>query len=170
MYNYSASKPRLNNCTLTRNSANRDGGGIYNYGYGTIVTNCILWQNNPNQIKGPAAVSYSDIEDVWSGLDNINVDPCFADSGCWVNANDPNQIAEPNDPNAVWIDGNHHLKSQAGRWDPVSESWIQDDVTSPCIDAGDPNSLVGDEPFPNGGIINMGAYGGTAEASKSPEN
>ena len=23
------------------------------------------------------------------------------------------------------------------------------------------------EPFPNGGIINMGAYGGTAEASKS---
>jgi len=26
---------------------------------------------------------------------------------------------------------------------------------------------VGYEPFPNGGIINMGAYGGTAEASKS---
>ena len=23
------------------------------------------------------------------------------------------------------------------------------------------------EPFPNGGIVNMGAYGGTAEASKS---
>jgi inhibitor of cysteine peptidase len=26
---------------------------------------------------------------------------------------------------------------------------------------------VGDEPFPNGVLINMGAYGGTAEASKS---
>jgi hypothetical protein len=26
---------------------------------------------------------------------------------------------------------------------------------------------VGLEPFPNGGIINMGAYGGTTEASKS---
>jgi hypothetical protein len=25
----------------------------------------------------------------------------------------------------------------------------------------------GFEPFPNGGIVNMGAYGGTAEASKS---
>jgi hypothetical protein len=42
-----------------------------------------------------------------------------------------------------------------------------DGVTSPCIDAGDPNCLVGDEPIPNGGHINMGAYGGTAEASKS---
>jgi len=42
-----------------------------------------------------------------------------------------------------------------------------DDVTSPCIDAGDPNSPVGDEPEPNGGRINMGAYGGTEEASKS---
>jgi hypothetical protein len=44
---------------------------------------------------------------------------------------------------------------------------VKDDVTSPCIDAGDPNSPVGEEPFPNGGRINMGAYGGTAEASKS---
>ncbi len=42
-----------------------------------------------------------------------------------------------------------------------------DAATSPCIDAGDPNSPVGDEPQPNGGRINMGAYGGTAEASKS---
>ncbi|MGD2095402.1 MAG: hypothetical protein PVH77_10380 [Phycisphaerales bacterium] len=36
------------------------------------------------------------------------------------------------------------------------------------VDAGDPNSPVGDEPLPNGGVINMGAYGGTREASKSP--
>ena len=42
-----------------------------------------------------------------------------------------------------------------------------DEVTSPCIDAGDPMSPIGREPFPNGGRINMGAYGGTAEASKS---
>jgi hypothetical protein len=28
-------------------------------------------------------------------------------------------------------------------------------------------SPIGLEPFPNGGIINMGAYGGTAEASKA---
>ena len=67
----------------------------------------------------------------------------------------------------MWVDGDYHLKSEAGRWDPVSESWVIDNVTSLCIDAGDPNSLVGDEPAPNGDRINMGAYGGTAEASKS---
>jgi hypothetical protein len=33
---------------------------------------------------------------------------------------------------------------------------------------GDPNSPVGNEPEPNGDIINMGAYGGTVEASKTP--
>jgi hypothetical protein len=40
-------------------------------------------------------------------------------------------------------------------------------VTSPCIDAGDPASACGNEPIPNGGRINMGAYGNTAQASKS---
>ncbi len=28
-------------------------------------------------------------------------------------------------------------------------------------------SPIGLEPFPNGGFVNMGAYGGTAQASKS---
>ena len=59
------------------------------------------------------------------------------------------------------------MKPQAGRWDPNIQSWVLDDVTSPRIDAGDPNSPIGHEPFPNGGIVNMGAYSGTAEASKS---
>ena len=45
---------------------------------------------------------------------------------------------------------------------------MSDDVNSPCIDSGDPNSPVAFEPFPNGRIINMGAYGGTLQASKSP--
>ena len=64
--------------------------------------------------------------------------------------------------------GDYHLKSKAGRWDPNSQTWVIDDVNSPCIDAGDPNDSIGYEPNPNGGRINMGAYGGTAEASKSP--
>jgi len=33
------------------------------------------------------------------------------------------------------------------------------------IGAGDLSSPVGEEPFPNGGRVNMGAYGGTGEAS-----
>jgi hypothetical protein len=41
-------------------------------------------------------------------------------------------------------------------------------VTSVCIDAGYPFSPLGYEPPPNGNRINMGAYGGTPQASMSP--
>ncbi len=41
---------------------------------------------------------------------------------------------------------------------------------SPCIDAGDPASPFFNEPQPNGGRVDMGAYGNTPEAtSKSPD-
>ena len=43
-----------------------------------------------------------------------------------------------------------------------------DGVNSPCIDTGDTSDPIGIEPNPNGGRINIGVYGGTAEASKSP--
>jgi hypothetical protein len=39
--------------------------------------------------------------------------------------------------------------------------------SSPCIDAGDPRSDFSHEPEPNGGRINMGAYGGTEDATRS---
>jgi len=87
----------------------------------------------------------------------------FANPGHWA----PN--ATPGNPDDdFWVEGDYHLKSRAGRWDSASKSWVKDNVTSPCIDGGDPNTSVGDEPSPNGGRINMGAYGGTAEAGKSP--
>jgi hypothetical protein len=38
---------------------------------------------------------------------------------------------------------------------------------SPAIDAGDPNSDYSNEPWPNGGRVNMGAYGNTKEATRS---
>jgi hypothetical protein len=71
------------------------------------------------------------------------------------------------DLTAVWVPGDYHLMSEAGRWDLATGTWVQDSVTSPCIDAGDPNSPVEQESLPNGGRINMGAYGGTGQASLS---
>ena len=121
-----------------------------------------LWHNDVNYLRD------NSVDDTLAGPGSISVDPYFARPGRWINVSDPNLAAEQDDPNAVWIDGDYHLKSQAGRWDPVHENWIIDDITSPCIDAGDPNSPIGSELLPNGGVINMGAYGGTVEASKSP--
>jgi hypothetical protein len=44
---------------------------------------------------------------------------------------------------------------------------VLDKVTSPCVDGGDPDDDVLDEPMPNGGRIDMGAFGGTPFASMS---
>jgi hypothetical protein len=59
------------------------------------------------------------------------------------------------------------LQSRTGRWDPDIRTWVNDKIASPCIDRGDRTMPAGNEPFPNGGIINMGAYGGTTQAGKS---
>ncbi len=153
------------NCTFIENWA-EFGCAIYCFGT-AYANNCIFW-GSEDQIfvddayAAPTFVRYCDVQGNWPGEGNIDTAPCFADPGYWDTNGTPE---DPNDD--FWIDGDYHLKSQAGRWDPKSQSWVKDDVTSPCIDAGDPNSPIGYEPFPNGGRINMGAYGGTAEASKS---
>ena len=139
------SRPIIKNCTFYGNSATGEGGAISTYSSPESISNCILWGNWPDEIRGTATITYSDVRGGYSGAGNMDVDPRFADPGA----------------------GDFHLKSQAGRWNPNSENWVQDGLTSPCIDAGDPMTPIGPEPFPNGGIINMGAYAGTSEASKS---
>ena len=58
-----------------------------------------------------------------------------------------------------------HVRSEYGRFQ--DSEWVLDSVTSPCVDAGDPASNYVAEPLPNGGNVNIGAYGNTPEASKS---
>ncbi len=160
----------LEKCTFNGNWAKQNS-AISQYSSSILnISNCIIW-NGQDSISdsnsSTLTVSYSDIQGGWEGEGNIDLDPLFANPGYWADATDPNIVVEPENPNAVWVEGDYHLKSQAGRWNPNTQSWVQDDVTSPCIDTGDPNSPIGLEPFPNGGYINMGAYGGTSEASKS---
>ena len=133
------------NSTFWGNSS-LNGGGVYN----SIVSNCVLWDNtaplNP-QISSTTIPEYSCIES-WTGggIENINSDPLFID---------------PNN-------GDFHLKSEYGRWDPNQSLWVYDAMTSPCIDAGDPaDSNWMEELWPHGKRINMGAYGGTPQASMS---
>ena len=62
---------------------------------------------------------------------------------------------------------NLHPLSKTGYVDDDGEWTQSEDQHSPAIDTGDPSDPVGAEPDPNGGVVNLGAYGGTAEASKS---
>ena len=159
------------NCTIADNYADEKGAGLLLRNSSVTVVNSILWANMPREIvlSGTAKVSvqYSTVTGGWPGLGNRSSDPLFAGVSQWVDPQNPAIVVGPDRPGAVWVTGDYHLQSQAGRWDPDTSAWVQDKVTSPCIDAGDPATPVGQEPSPNGGIINMGAYGGTAHASKT---
>jgi hypothetical protein len=149
------------NCTFSGNYGGEQGAGLYLCDSNAVLLNCIVWDNLPYQIAVACGldpnITFSDVQDTWPGQGNIDIDPCFAELGYWAD--------EPFDPNAVWVGGDYHLKSQAGRWEPYSASWLIDDVTSLCIDAGGPNSDWTAELWPHGKRINMGAYGGTQQAS-----
>jgi len=137
-YNY----PVITNCTIVGNMQNGIAGSF------PTITNSIIRANSLQQVAEniQATITYSDVQGGWPGEGNLDVDPLFADPD----------------------NGDYHLKSQAGRWDPAGRCWVTDDLTSPCIDAGGPAGPVGSEPDPNGGRINMGVFGGTVEAGKSP--
>jgi uncharacterized membrane protein len=157
------------NCNIVNNSAAEDGGGINFYIYLYLylhnppirtITNSIIWGNSPDQIYPVDATkivgTYSDVQGGWSGTGNINTEPRFVDA----NNND------------------YHLKSEGWRWDKTSNQWTWDDATSRCIDAGNPGYPLGNEPMillvdPLNRLgvnkrIDMGYYGGTAEASMPP--
>ncbi|HUW82026.1 MAG TPA: pre-peptidase C-terminal domain-containing protein [Phycisphaerae bacterium] len=149
--------PALTNCTLSANSAPLGNALACNSTGQQVpstleVTNCILWDGGNevwNNDGSAIVITYSDVQAGWLGVGNIDCDPLFADPA----------------------NGDYHLKSNFGRWDPTANAgagdWVSDAVHSPCIDAGDPSDSVGDEPEPNGSTVNMGSFGGTEFASKS---
>jgi len=135
MENLNTSRPTLLNCTFSANFATQAGGGISSIQDGRpILVNCILWDNSDesgtgaysSQIRGQAVVSYSCVQnslsrDAWPGEGNINADPCFADPGHWDLNGTPDNLTDD-----FWIDGDYHLKSQMGRWNSTSQSWVID--------------------------------------------
>ncbi|MCP4261888.1 MAG: hypothetical protein GY774_30955 [Planctomycetes bacterium] len=163
--NINYNKPTITNCVIAENYQHGISGGMSTITNCTIVsnsqagisdsrptiTNSIIYYNGMDadfvQIEDnvTATITYTDVQGGWLGQGNIDADPLFANPD----------------------NSDYHLKSQVGRWDLASKGWIGDDVTSPCIDAGDPDTPIGLEPLPNGGIINMGVYGGTLQASRS---
>lgn len=94
--------------------------------------------NSYNDVWNNTSGNYSNIS---AGTGSISVDPLFGNI----------------------IINDFHLKSQTGRWNGTT--WINDTVTSPCIEAGDPSSDNSISLW--GGRIEMGAYGNTPEASNN---
>ena len=158
----------LVNCTVASNqtiaTSDRLGGGLHarNASGSTIVSNCIFWANRDgdggswklndiHQAAGSVNLYYSSFSSTSSpGLRGtitqnaglITGDPLFGSN---------------------YTD--FHLKSEYGRWS--AGVYVFDATNSPCIDVGDPGSDYSNEPTSNGGRINMGAYGNTAQASRS---
>jgi hypothetical protein len=168
----------ITNCTIVGNNADgihfysrEDNGMVFNIKNSIIVLNRNLgiyysashfvgwsiridysnmWGNLDGDYGGPNN-NYLQIE---IGSNQLSEDPFFAKRGFW-------------DSSMIWYEGDYHLKSTLGRWDTRSLDWAQDPIDSPCLDRGDPNDSYDNEPYPNSGRINLGAYGNTIEASMS---
>jgi len=133
------SSPAISNLTIVGNTY-----GIEAYADSEPdISNTILWNNTDGDLFGCRA-RYSCVER--GGEGNITADPMFVDPD----------------------NGDYHIRSERGRYWPEHDIWVLDKVTSPCVDRGDPYADTSNEPMPNGGRINIGAYGGTLEASLSP--
>ena len=142
------------NCTIAHNNLSGSksssiGGGIHSVSSNIAIRNSIVWYNDGGALvllspSSNSPVAYSNVEGGMTGQENINATPRFASTG----------------------GDDYHLQSSLGRYDPWRDDWVVDHYDSPCIDAGDPQDPVGAEPLTNGQCINMGAYGGTTQASK----
>ena len=76
----------LSNCTICDNATSATGGGIWAYNDVILtVTNSILWGNTGlgggDQIycDGTVVVTFSDVQDGWTGTGNIDAPPLFSD-------------------------------------------------------------------------------------------
>ena len=135
------SSPTISNLTIVDNMYGIEASD----GSDPDISNIIFWNNIYSDLFGCRA-RYSRVDEVSAGQGNIDGDPLFVDPE----------------------NGDYHLRSNRGRYWPEHDIWVLDRLTSPCIDGGDPNAEPLIELQPNGGRINMGAYGGTAQASLSP--
>lgn len=146
----------ITNTTVADNSCGVDSSGcglaVDPYSNVAVANSIFFGHNGDDFIVAPVStltVTYTLSQEAISGTGNITGDPLFA--------------------NPAGHD--YHLKSTTGRWDPTasggSGAWVTDFSQSPAIDAGNPASAYIFEPQPNGGRVNMGAYGNTTQASKS---
>jgi len=159
----SESKAVISHNTFSDNSA-RHGGAIYCRQSSPTIEHCIFAHSKLggavkcDRHSKPAMAYCAVFGNTGGGLFRVDQ---FGDSA-------PMSCAGAVNADPLFADrsgGDLHLKSKAGR--RTATGWTKDSVHSPCIDAGNPKAEVGGEPAPNGRRVNIGAYGGTAQAAKS---
>ena len=133
-------QPQLANCTFSRNVADDKGGAIYSFSSQGGITNCICWDNQPDQIAADATRYMSTnniIQGGWPGPTNLDANPLFVD------ADGPDNIAGTEDDDLRLLPG------------------------SPCIDAGANSVFVlsvatdlAGGPRIENGTVDIGAYEG----------
>lgn len=79
-----SSSPIVSNCTFARNTSVSRGSVVTVFGAGAAtIANCILWNDDTTEIYGAfgteLAVTYSDIQDGFTGDENLNEAPLFID-------------------------------------------------------------------------------------------
>lgn len=154
------SRATVTACTLADNLSTEWpgwGGAVLAQASDIVLKDCIVWGNlgldGPDDFAvvdgGTLSAVFTLSAEALPGAGNLTADPLFADPG----------------------QGDYHVRSRAGRWDPAGAdgegTWVRDAESSPAIDAGDPAAAFDLEPEPNGGRVNLGAFGNTAEASRS---
>ncbi|MBN2375183.1 MAG: hypothetical protein JXD22_02190 [Sedimentisphaerales bacterium] len=113
----------MTNCTVSGNTSSSNGGGVLCQNSLMVIRNCIFWSdkagNDGDELSASGFsdvwVEYCSMEDGLLGVD-INGDavinwfnsdhfePHFASAGYWQGM--------------LWVQGDYHLKSLAGRWNP----------------------------------------------------
>lgn len=155
----------VENCSFYTNclSVLTNGGAIYMQRSSLLVKNSILWSDTVPSGVGMEIYSVSgDVTVTYSCLTETNDTYVYVPVGVKTISN--SMVMNPLFAGTSDL----HLQSMHGRWNPSITNWVYDSIDSPCIDAGDPASSYSNEPEYNGGRINMGAYGNTIQASKSP--
>lgn len=175
----------MHNITIANNRIYNAGCGIWTtnysavYGYAEInVTNNVIYNNSDDGIKMESryvALNISNniiTNNSGYGINVLAGNITHSYNNVWGNTlgSYNNATAGTGDicSDPLFVDSataDFHLKSTGGHKN--GSTWVYDDVTSPCIDAGDPSSDYSNEPAPNGQRLNIGAYGNTEEASKS---
>jgi len=174
--------PLIENCTITGNGHGIVYSRDYSSAYGAFIKNSIIYGNTGLDLANRVYTnSYNDVYNTtiaaesiaYSLIGNDGSSLTFDQLGYHVHESlgKIRKIAPASYANRIVGDplfagnGDYHIQSAGGRWN--GSDWVTDAVTSPCIDAGDPASVYANEPVPNGGRINLGCYGNTAQASKS---